>query len=714
MLRFLRALYAPQSIAGTPEKSSAGEEQNVEGNVRQTEENPESVVAGEAVTGLHVMSGGWVEEIDDVVWVPGNALLVVTPHTPASLQDVLRYDADMLSSMCERGRGSGDKTDHAGGGGGDGNHDPLGRSRALLLLCQVLGAVTACHRNGVSFGALDAGACRVDASSTLRLSPSQSFLPRTARRWRRQGRSTHGQRSTEGRRGVAALPGILPPGWSRYELMQAWTEGRRSNLEYLLALNVLGGRRFGDSTFHPILPWVIDMSRAPEACEEGSGEGEGGGGWRDLTATKNRLTRGDEQLDVTMECSSQGQGHHIAEFLSDLSYCIYKARRLPKRRLLHSVRAQWQPKEYPQSLERLYQWTPDEAIPEFFTDADVFRSTHADMEDLAVPSWAADAEDFVRQHRTALESDAVSRWLHCWIDLTFGYKLLGEAAQQAKNVPLRDPQEFPHSRGFPVLFTAPHPPRACVAHRVGAAAAAIVDLVSYDTGAGNFALGPAVAGLSDGRTRAGSPGFSDSAVLGSDAYGSSSLSSASSSSLHGETLPSTSLGGASDVARRAAGTHEARDKRNSGGGGSGGGGSSSSGGGSKQGSAVAAGAKSSGKGGASVLAPGRWLRRAMSERSADVVDMLRGTSRSAHSTNTSQGPLHSLNSRTAAPVDRDSPLKVSARSAVASSPVLSVASSVMTSALGGGVDGLEAYAEASDMERSALIGTWIMAVVWMP
>ena len=40
-----------------------------------------------------------------------------------------------------------------------------------------------------------------------------------------------------------------------------------------------------------------------------------------------RLTRGDEQLDVTMQCSQgheQAHGHHVTEFLSDLSYCIYK------------------------------------------------------------------------------------------------------------------------------------------------------------------------------------------------------------------------------------------------------------------------------------------------------------------------------------------------------------------------------------------------------
>jgi WD repeat-containing protein 81 len=50
------------------------------------------------------------------------------------------------------------------------------------------------------------------------------------------------------------------------------------------------------------------------------------------------------------------------------------------------------------------------------------------MSDLAVPAWANnDVERFLELHRAAFESDRVSSQLHHWIDLTFGYKLFGDA-----------------------------------------------------------------------------------------------------------------------------------------------------------------------------------------------------------------------------------------------------------------------------------------------
>uniref|UniRef100_A0A0R3SGW9 BEACH domain-containing protein n=1 Tax=Hymenolepis diminuta TaxID=6216 RepID=A0A0R3SGW9_HYMDI len=86
-----------------------------------------------------------------------------------------------------------------------------------------------------------------------------------------------------------------------------------------------------------------------------------------------------------------------------------------------------------------------ELIPEFFYFPDFLRNdNHFDLGrpqlggkqvgDVELPPWATTPEEFIRIHRGALESDYVSANLHNWIDLIFGYKQKGRAAEAALNV----------------------------------------------------------------------------------------------------------------------------------------------------------------------------------------------------------------------------------------------------------------------------------------
>ncbi|ERN01930.1 protein GFS12 isoform X1 [Amborella trichopoda] len=230
-----------------------------------------------------------------------------------------------------------------------------------------------------------------------------------------------------------------------------WWKGELTNYEYLLTLNRLSGRRWGDCTFHTVMPWVMDFSVRPDEHSHS--------GWRDLQKSKWRLAKGDEQLDFTYLTSEVP--HHVSdECLSELAVCSYKARRLPLSVLRCAVRSVYEPNEYPATMQRLYQWTPDECIPEFYSDPRIFQSIHSEMSDLAVPSWASSPEEFIELHRAALESDRVSQKIHHWIDLTFGYKLSGEAAIAAKNVtlPTSEPT-MPRATGRRQLFSEPHPMR---------------------------------------------------------------------------------------------------------------------------------------------------------------------------------------------------------------------------------------------------------------
>ena len=144
-----------------------------------------------------------------------------------------------------------------------------------------------------------------------------------------------------------------------------WIEGRISNLEYILYLNQLSGRRFGDPNFHPVVPWVTDFTSRD-------------GNLRDLTKSKFRLNKGDELLDRTYESGD----HHVTAVLSEITYYTYLARRTDSKVLCKYVRPSWVPEEYPRSIQRLQEWSPDEAIPEFYQDSSVFSSIHSDLPDL--------------------------------------------------------------------------------------------------------------------------------------------------------------------------------------------------------------------------------------------------------------------------------------------------------------------------------------------
>lgn len=55
------------------------------------------------------------------------------------------------------------------------------------------------------------------------------------------------------------------------------------------------------------------------------------------------------------------------------------------------------------------------------------------VHDVELPPWCNGAQDFVQRLREALESEYVSENLPKWIDLVFGCRQRGEAAEAADN-----------------------------------------------------------------------------------------------------------------------------------------------------------------------------------------------------------------------------------------------------------------------------------------
>ncbi|CAG9461096.1 unnamed protein product [Pedinophyceae sp. YPF-701] len=244
---------------------------------------------------------------------------------------------------------------------------------------------------------------------------------------------------------VAAMGGR----WASVEDMTAaWEAGSGTTLGHILRLNLLAGR-VRNSPAHPVVPWVSDVTRDPRA---NGGEQQG---WRDLALSKWRVVRGDEQLRAAYR-SSRPPHHVPAALLNGHARAMYLARVLPRAVLEAEVRRRVRAGDYPGGVLRLYQASPEEAIPEFYDDPTVLRSIHTGerasaaeagspggdgplaLPDLQPPDWARGPEDFVRAHRWALESARVARDLPAWIDLHFGSRLLSSADL---NVPARATRE---------------------------------------------------------------------------------------------------------------------------------------------------------------------------------------------------------------------------------------------------------------------------------
>eukprot|EP00731_Ephydatia_muelleri_P027848 Em0019g721a len=325
-------------------------------------------------------------------------------------------------------------------------------TKSKMILFQLLTLLAHCHAQGVTLGDVTMWDLFVDARLWV-----QMGLPHSLFACLQASKTTGG--TTTSVPPAMGTPNYMPPNLCLSEAVLLWKHGRMSNYDYLMFLNHLAGRRMGDPNNHPIMPWVMDFTSR-------------NGGLRDLTKSKYRLEKGDDQLDYTYtsardeawRCNERDgtTPHHIGNISTDVTYYVYMARRTCREVLCSRVRPQWVPGEYPGSMERMYKWSPDECIPEFFTDPLLFKSIHPDLPDLAIPTWCGSPEELVSAHRGVLEGDHVSAHLHRWIDLMFGFQLGGEAAYKSKNVYLTlvDNHTSLHCSGVVQLFRSSHPKRA--------------------------------------------------------------------------------------------------------------------------------------------------------------------------------------------------------------------------------------------------------------
>ncbi|VFR02089.1 unnamed protein product [Cuscuta campestris] len=232
-----------------------------------------------------------------------------------------------------------------------------------------------------------------------------------------------------------------------------WQNGEISNFQYLMHLNTLAGRGYSDLTQYPVFPWVLadyeseslDLTNPktfrrlaqPMGCQTGEGEEE----------FKRRYESWDDP-----EVPKFHYGSHYSSAGIVLFYLI----RLPPfsaenqklqggqfdhaDRLFNSIKDTWLSAAGKGNTSDV-----KELIPEFFYLPE-FLENRFNLElgekqsgervgDVVLPPWAkGSAREFIKKHREALESDYVSENMHHWIDLIFGCKQRGKAAEEAVNV----------------------------------------------------------------------------------------------------------------------------------------------------------------------------------------------------------------------------------------------------------------------------------------
>uniref|UniRef100_H3HCX9 BEACH domain-containing protein n=1 Tax=Phytophthora ramorum TaxID=164328 RepID=H3HCX9_PHYRM len=233
---------------------------------------------------------------------------------------------------------------------------------------------------------------------------------------------------------------------------KAWQNRQISNFDYLMALNTFAGRSFNDLTQYPVFPWVLSN------YEDSTLDLSDPHNFRDLSKPVGALNAA--RLEEYWERYHSFDDPVIPKFLygSHYSTCagvvlFFLFRLEPfaslhqkmqggtfdlSDRLFFSIQETWRMCNSQMSEVK-------ELTPEFFASDGTFlrnrngyalgkRHDQKVVGDVQLPKWASTPEEFVRIHRAALESEHVSRHLHLWIDLIFGYKQRGRASLQANNV----------------------------------------------------------------------------------------------------------------------------------------------------------------------------------------------------------------------------------------------------------------------------------------
>lgn len=242
--------------------------------------------------------------------------------------------------------------------------------------------------------------------------------------------------------------------FKRSNITELWRKRRISNFDYIMALNRMAGRTFNDIAQYPVFPWILADYTSEKIDLADSRI------YRDLSKPVGALNpdRLSQLLERYKELEQFGfaenerflYGSHysspgvVLHFLirqepfTSMAIDLQSGRFDCPDRLFFDLTESWRGCNTSSSDVK-------ELIPEFFTLPEMFLNTNRfplgktqrghKIDNVRLPPWAkGSAYEFVRIHRLALESDHVSKNLHHWIDLIFGFKQRGPGAEAAHNI----------------------------------------------------------------------------------------------------------------------------------------------------------------------------------------------------------------------------------------------------------------------------------------
>lgn len=235
-----------------------------------------------------------------------------------------------------------------------------------------------------------------------------------------------------------------------------WVKGDMSNFQYLMLVNTMAGRTFNDLTQYPVFPWVLadytsdeldltdpksfrDFAK-PMGCQNALREAE----YRERY--KQFAEMGDHNAPPFHYGTHYSSAMIVTSYLIRLqpfvqSYLLLQGGVFDHAdRLFDSIESAWVSASR-DNMTDVRELTPEFFyLPEFLSNVNEYdfgakQVSGEAINDVQLPKWAkGDPQTFIAKHREALESPYVSEHLHQWIDLIFGYKQRGDAAEEATNV----------------------------------------------------------------------------------------------------------------------------------------------------------------------------------------------------------------------------------------------------------------------------------------